>query len=266
MKLLAIGAAFAVFGVLALPAQDLPAWVLELSRVKRHARESFEHIPNYVCQETIDRFVKHPHAGSFEKLDTLHFEVASVGGRELLAAAGASRFDDVDPSYYIQEGSIGSGSFSGLVLNLFVHDNALIGHAREAQLQSRAALAYDFEMTAFNSGYQLKSSGASATVGLRGTFWVDKESLDLLQIEEHAVGIPYDLGMSDVDTAITFAPARIGSSVVLLPQSAETVIKERQDGENKNVTRFSGCREYTSESVIHFDTLEPPPPPGKKSP
>jgi hypothetical protein len=254
VKLLAIGVALAVFGVPALPGQDLPAWVLELSRVKRHARESFQHIPNYVCQETINQFAKRPHEGSFQKLDTLHLEVASVDGRELLAAAGASRFEDVDASSYIIEGAIGTGSFSGLVLNLFVHDNALVSHWREAQAQSRTALAYDFEMTAFNSGYQLKSGSASATVGLRGTFWVDKESLDLLQIEEHAVGIPYDLGMSDVDTAITFAPVSIGSSVVLLPQSAETVIKERQGGENKNVTLFSGCRAYTSESVIHFDT------------
>ena len=252
MKLLAIGATLAVFGGMTLPAQDLPAWVLELSRVKRHARESFQHIPNYVCQETIDRFAKRPRQESFEKLDTLHFEVASVGGRELLAKPGARRFEDVDPSSYILEGVIGTGSFSGSVLNLFVHDNAVISH-REAQVQSLVALAYDFEMTAFSSGYQLKSESASATVGLRGTFWVDKESLDLLQIEEHAVGIPHDLGMSDVDTAITFAPVSIGSSVALLPQTAETIIKERQGGENKNVTRFSGCREYTSESVIHFD-------------
>ena len=253
MKLCAIGAALVALGVQALSGQDLPAWVLELSRVKRHARESFQKIPNYVCQETIDRFSKGPHEEAFQKLDTLRFEVASIGGRDLRAAPGAKRFEDIDPASHIVKGAISTGSFSGLVLNLFVNDNAVIRPQAE-QAQSPATLAYDFEMSALNSGYRLKSGPASAMVGLRGTFWVDRESMGLLRIEERAVGIPLNLGMSDVRTAITFAPAQIGSSVALLPQTAEVVIQGLKGGEDKTVTKFSGCRAYTSESVIHFDS------------
>ena len=252
MKLLAIGVALAVTGIPVLPGQDLPAWVLVLSRVKRHARESFQNIPNYTCQETVVRSARRISRGPFHEIDTLRLQVASVANRELLAPQGASRFEDIDPSYYIQEGAIGTGLFSSLVRNLFVNDNALIGQPREEQVQSRAALAFDFEMTEFRSGYQLQSVSGSATVGLRGTFWVDKESLDLPQIEDRAVAIPQALGMSDVDSAIAFAPVRVGSSDALLPQSAETVVKELKGGEKKNVTRFSGCRAYTAESVIDY--------------
>jgi hypothetical protein len=252
MKLFAIGVAVAITGAASLPAQDLPAWVLELSRVKRHARESFQDIPNYTCQETIVRSARRTSRGSFGRIDTLHFQVASVAGKELLAPKGAGQFEDVDPSRYIEEGAIGTGLFSGLVRNLFVNDNALIGQPREAQVQSRAALAFDFEMTEFRSGYTVQSISGSAVVGLRGTFWVDKESLDLLQIEDHAVDIPNALGMRGVDSTIIFAPVRVGSSVVLLPQSAETVVTDLRGGEKKNATQFSACQTYTAESVIDY--------------
>jgi len=103
MKLLAIAVALAGIAVPALPGQDLPPWVLELSRVKRHARESFQNIPNYVCQETVVRSARSGSRGSFREMDTLRLQVASVGSRELLAPKGAKRFEDVDPANYIDE-------------------------------------------------------------------------------------------------------------------------------------------------------------------
>jgi hypothetical protein len=108
-------------------------------------------------------------------------------------------------------------------------------------------------MTAFNSGYHIQLGSASFEAGLRGTFWVDKESLDLLRIEDHATGIPRGANVTGVDSSIVFAPGRIGGKVVLLPQSAETVVKARNGEEKKNAMQFSGCQAYTSESVIQYD-------------
>ena len=252
MKLLAIAVALAGIAVPALPGQDLPPWVLELSRVKRHARESFQNIPNYVCQETVVRSARSGSRGSFRESDTLRMQVASVAGRELLAPKGAKRFEDLDPANYVDEGVIDTGSFAGLVRNLFVNDSALIGHSSEAQIESRAALAFDFQMTAFGSGYNIQSGSVSVAVGLQGTFWVDKESLDLLKIEDHTVDIPRAMSMAAVDTAIVFAPARIGGNLVLLPKSAETVVKERNGAEKRNAVQFSACQAYTSDSVIDY--------------
>ncbi len=265
MKLLALGVVLAALGIPALPGQDLPDWVLQLSRVKRHARENFQHLPDYVCRETVDRFAKRPRARATEKLDTLQFEVALVGGREMLAAPGAGRFEDAEPFSHVREGTFAYGSFASTVSNLFVHDNARITRWREEKDLFRAALAYDFEISEFMSGYEVRSGFLSANTGLAGTFWVDRETMDLLRIEEHAVAIPEYIGLSDVDTTTDFARVRIGAANVLLPQSADMVIRDLNGGETRNVTRFSACRAYTSESVIHYDTpVETAPPPPKK--
>jgi len=79
------GVALAVLLAAALPGQDLPPWLLLLARVKQHGRATFEHIPDYACLETVRRFEKPRDGESFRPVDTLHLEVASVGGKELLA-------------------------------------------------------------------------------------------------------------------------------------------------------------------------------------
>ena len=203
MKLLALGVVLAL-GIPALPGQDLPDWVLQLSRVKRHSRENFQHLPDYVCRETVDRFAKGPRAKALEKLDTLQFDVALVGGREMLAAPGAG-FEAAAPAAYIRQGAFSTGSFASTVSNLFVNDNARITRWREEKDLFRVALAYDFEMSEFMSGYVVRSGSVSAATGLAGTFWVDRDTLDLLRIEEHAVAIPEYVGLSAVDTTITLA-------------------------------------------------------------
>jgi hypothetical protein len=91
MKLLPIGLALAVLLPAGLPGQDLPPGDL-LARVKEHERATFEHIPDYACLETIGRFRK----SSIRPFDTLHLEVAVVGGKELFARKGAAQFQGDD--------------------------------------------------------------------------------------------------------------------------------------------------------------------------
>lgn len=266
MKPLAIGVGLAVLAAAGLPGQELPQWVIRLARVKQHARANFEHIPNYACLETVNRFEKPRNAGSFQQVDTLRLEVASVGGQELMAWEGAKQFSDEDPKVYSHGGLIGTGAFSATVLNLFVHDIARVTGSGEEKALGRAALRYDFEVSVIASGYVLQSGTHSATVGSHGTFWADAETLDLLRIEEHAADIPPVLGMRDVDTTINYARMRIGSSNPLLPTSAETVITDFFGGQKRNAIEFSGCREYGSESVIRFEgpMAAPPVAPKKK--
>jgi hypothetical protein len=259
VKWLAICASLTAF-VLALPAQDsLPDWVLLLSRIKHHSRQDFEHIPNYVCQETVERFEKTSARAPLKKLDSLRFEVAHVEHKELLALPGAARFEDVPPSALMSSGMLGTGAFSSLPLNLFVADIARITPQREAAQQTPDRLAYDFEIPVFLSGFRITAQGMSAVVGERGTFWVDANSLDLIRIEVHAVDVPPQVGMSAIDTTVEYARVSIGGDNVLLPQSAVQVAVRLVGPEQRNELKFSGCREYSSESTVRFgDTVDPP--------
>jgi len=266
VKPLSTGVALAVLLTAALPGQDLPPWVLLLARVKAHGRAAFEHIPDYACLETIHRFEKSRNAASFRPIDTLHLEVASAGGKELLARQGAARFEDGDLRGFISQGVISSGAFSSTPLNLFVRDVARITPLPQEGILAGTTLGFHFEESVMTAGFSVQSGGGKGQAGLRGTFWVDPQTLDLVRIEEQAVDLPPMLLMRDLTTSIDYARTRIGSSDPLLPQSAETVITDFYGVERKNAIEFTGCREYTSESVIHFGPVvsEPPPSPKKR--
>jgi hypothetical protein len=197
----------------------------------------------------------------------LHLEVASVGGKELLARQGATRFGDEDLRAFILEGAISSGAFSATPLNLFVHDVARITPLPQEGILTGMTLGFHFEESAMIANFVVQSGGSQGQAGVRGTFWVDPQTLDLVRIEEQAVDLPLILLMRGLTTSINYARTRIGSSHPLLPQSAETVVTDFHGAERKNDIEFTGCREYSSESTIHFGAPvpEPPPPAPKKN-
>jgi hypothetical protein len=261
-----MGVALAVLLTAGLPGQDLPPGVLLLARVKQHGRATFEHIPDYTCLETVDRFEKPRNGASFRPIDTLLLEVASVGGKELFSRKGEARFHDGEVTDFAGEGLIGSGAFSTAPLNLFVRDVARITPLPQEGIVTRTTFGFHFEESAMTAGFTVQSGRSKGPAGLRGTFWVDPQTLDLVRIEEQAVDLPPMLFMRDLTTSIDYARTHIGSSDPLLPQSAETVVTDFYGVERKNTIEFTGCREYRSESSIHFGVPvpEPPPPAPKK--
>jgi hypothetical protein len=159
----------------------------------------------------------------------------------------------------MSSGVLGTGMFSTLPLSLFVANIAHITlHQEGAGLH--AGPSYDYEIPAFLGGLQIAVGRANAIVGVRGVFWVDAESMDLIRIEEHAVDVPPAVGMKQIDSTVDYARMQIGNSSVLLPQSADLTVTNLDGWERRNKMEFSGCREYTSESTVRFgDPTELPP-------
>lgn len=238
---------------------ELPLWVLELSRIKRHLRANFERVPNFVCMETVERSQKMRARARLQHLDTIRLEVAFVGGKELFARPGAKQFTESDPAALISQGAFGTGAFSTTAINLFVHDVARTTGYGEERDGGKVVLRYDFEIPQMLAHYRLSSGSVTAEVGEQGSFWVDRETLDLREIEVRATSIPIALNVAELTTTIHFERVHIGSSDVILPKLAEMVMSSFDGGRNRNVTAFSGCREYMSESRITFKEEAPGP-------
>jgi hypothetical protein len=232
-------------------AQELPDWVLLLSRAKRQARANFSHYPNYACKETIDRYVKR--AGeTFRHIDTLELEVAVVGGHEFFARKGG-RFDLSKPDEISGPGMFGTGSFFTTAVNLFVHDAARpTGWSRES-VGGRPVLRFDWEIPQTLQPSTISNGAASASVGLKGSFWVDADSLDLLEVEDRAIDVPLELLMTDVENRTRYEREKIGELDVILPREAVMLVTHLRGEQSRNVSRFSACREFSSESKISFD-------------
>lgn len=263
VRLLPVGFALAVLLTAQLPGQDLAPGALLLERVKEHGRATFEHIPDYACLETVERYRL---SRSVRPFDTLHLEVAVVGGKELFARKGAAQFQGDDPTAFVTAGMIGTGDFSVTPHNLFVSDAGWITAPSEAGLSGRKPLRFEFEVPAQSDAYQVQTRGVKASVGVRGAFWVDPQSLDLLRIEQHDVDLPAELKVRDIVTTIAYARTRIGSSNPLLPHSSEVTVTDSYGGRQRNVIEFSGCREYRSDSTVHFEEVVPEPAPAAPPP
>lgn len=244
---------FALAALTAVSAQDASLGAADLARVKEHARADFERIANFTCQETVRRYVKTKRAPGWRSLDTLRFEVALFGGKELFAPAGAREFHEIDTVALVHKGAVSTGTFSSTVRNLFVHEGGRTTGPAEESLQGRPALRFDFVLSADDSGYIITRGARQLMVGLRGSYWVDAKALDLLRIVQHAADLPEDLQMAAVTTTIDYGRTRIGASNPLLARSADVIVVETNGRQERNVTEFSNCREFGSESVIRFD-------------
>jgi len=116
------------------------------------------------------------------------------------------------------------------------------------ELGGRAAVRYDFRVRTLVSGYTISIPEATGRVGMKGSFWVHKDSLDLLRLVIHADDIPDTLPIADAITTIDYGRVRIGDSDLLLPQTADFLLAETSGIANRNITDFTQCRSFSAQS------------------
>jgi len=238
--------------------------VLLLARIKGRMEDNLRRQPNYTCMETIERSVRRTPSRRYRLVDTVRLEVAVVEGKEMFSWPGAGEFKDQDIRELVPTGAIGTGSFTLHARSVFLSRVPTYTYVGEEQLGDRRCVRYDYEVPLLWSGYRLRMNQDEARVGYHGSFWVDADSLDLVRLDVHADDIPARLRLSAVDLTIEYRRMKIGRSEFLLPFSAVTTLVHTRGDTSRNVTRFSDCRQYGTESFLSFD--EPPPAPASAPP
>jgi hypothetical protein len=122
-------------------------------------------------------------------------------------------------------------------------------------------LRFDFSVAQMFSGFEVRSSGASAVVGFRGSFWAEETTLNLARLEVHAADLPPALELKEVIDVMDYSLQRIGGSDFLLPAASEMIMTDVTGSESRNRIRFSDCRQYSGQSVISFEEPAPSTPP-----
>ena len=87
---------------------------------------------------------------------------------------------------------------------------------------------------------------------MKGSFWADPETFELLRVEIHADDIPPTLPIRDVVTRLEYARMRIGERDIMLPQSSELQMYRLDRSESLDIFDFTHCRSYHAESTIAF--------------
>jgi hypothetical protein len=236
--------------------QGLPPDLLLLAKIKVKMAENLDRLPNYTCEQTVERSRRRSPGRKFELLDTVRLEVALVEGKELYGWPGANRIAESDLSNLVH-GTIGNGDFGLLARSIFLGSGGLFTYTGETTVDGRNTIRYDYRVPLLSSGYHLKVPPNEAVVAYHGSFWVVPDTLDLVRLDVTADGIPLYLGLESSTKTLEYHRTAIGGSEFLLPFDAELRMTDLGGTENRNRTRFHGCRQYAGESVLSF--ADPPP-------
>jgi hypothetical protein len=222
-----------------------------LGRVRQHLSASVAGLPNYTCQESMERSIHSP-AGQIEFHERLRLEVLIAETTELFAWPGSTDFTSEPLETWIGAGAIGTGNFAAELHNLFVASAATVKYAGLETRDQRSLHRFDFHTPLLSSRHSLAVHGRSATTASSGSFWVDRESLDIVRLETRAEEIPPDLDCREAYESVTYGRVRLGVGERLLPSAAELALVNRDGRESRNTIAFSRCRHYTAGTSLSF--------------
>ncbi|MBI3473906.1 MAG: hypothetical protein HY013_21325 [Candidatus Solibacter usitatus] len=228
-----------------------------LGRIQARMREALSRLPDHVCLQTVYRHRSLALEKPFQPLDTLKLEVGLAGNKEIFAWRDARRFAEKDLPDLVGSGAIGTGNFGLHARSVFLAGSAEYAYRGEVDLDGRRAFLYDYEVPQEQSRYHVRLGNREAIVGYTGSFWVDRETLDLIRLEVRAEDIPDVIGLAHVTDVMDYQRVAIGPSEFLLPRSSVLTLAAASGERNRNRTEFSGCRQFVGEASVRFEEAPP---------
>ncbi len=222
-----------------------------LEQVKEKVLQDLRRLPNCTCTEIIERSYRGPERSKYTPGDRLQVEVGYVNGEELYSRPGGRALSQSDLTRLVS-GSISTGDFVMMAGNLFTSATAVFEAAGEELRARRAALRYYFRVPAEHSYWIVRAPGAEVEVAYHGSFWVAKDTLELIELAFAADDLPKALGFAQLARTVEYARLRAHSSDLLFPSRALMIAIDLQGIVTKVEVQFRDCREYTADVLLHF--------------
>ena len=247
---------FALGVVSLLLGQPMSPESILIGRTRYHMMETLRRIPNYTCLETIERSVRRSDSKRASIVDALRLEVAVVDGKELFSWPGERQFKERDLRELAPGGAIGNGNFALHAKSVFGGGSVTFKFRGREQRGGREVVRFDYDVPQNFSGYQIRVGDASAVVAYHGQVVVDANTLDVIDLEVVADDLPPILMLQRASDFMHYGRQRIGEGDFLLPLSSEMSMVGIDGAESRNKVSFSGCRQYSGDSVVRFDEVE----------
>jgi hypothetical protein len=226
-----------------------------MSQARQRMAANLASLPNYTCLEGIDRSVRRVANQKLMFRDRIHLEVAFIEANEMFSWPGSGSFESDLLEQIPQVGASGAGGFGGWTRTLFGPSAPDFTYAGECMVEGRRGSRYTFRVPAKSSAYEVRSERGVAMSPYSGSVCIDPGSLDVMLLEITTGQTPPPVG--SISESIHYGRARIGTADFLLPRDHELIVTDLEGNENRNLTRFTSCREYASQSSISFDMEHP---------
>ena len=239
--------------------QPLDPFIEETRKV---VRDYLDELPDFICQQDIQRYFDYDGSGAWEKADTLVYELTYNRKRESYKPIN-SVGRPITRSLENVKGAYSTGDFASGLASLFdLETKAVFKPAGKERLGNRQALLYDFTVQKESSKLVLKAEGADPlTVGYSGTVWIDVETKKVLRIDQALDDLPKSNPVTHSESSVDYDIIKLRGLDVdfLLPTRAEFIIADRRQKRYfRNLIHFKFYRKFETDVKLGDDVTPSP--------
>jgi hypothetical protein len=248
-------------------AQENPTELLR--RLREKVASSLDHLPRYMCTETVHRSEYEPddhdrgnHCDeALRKLpkthlatsDRLRLDVGTASTMEMYSWAGENHFSNRDLFYLVDDGTMSNGTYASFLTAIFRGEDANFTYHGESKEHGRAVAEFGFSVPLERSHYLYGNGGQHVVTGYDGTLIVDVQTSDLVRLSVRTSGLPPETSACYASTELTYARVRLQDFDFLLPSQTRLNVLHTDGAISENHTVFSNCHEFRGEAKLSFD-------------
>jgi hypothetical protein len=233
-----------------------------IEEVRKVVRDYVDELPDFICQQTIERYADLEARGAWDRGDTLAYELTYNRKRESykpINTVGRPVTRSVDEV----GGTISTGEFATRLAELFnVETKAKFKAAGKERLGNRQTLLYDFHVPKEFSKTNIKVDKLPATIaGYSGTVWIDEETKKVLRINQVFDDLPNNYPPVIFESLVDYDIVKLRGLDIdfLLPIKAEILFSDRMKKiYTRNLIYFKFYRKFETDIKIVEDSTPPP--------
>jgi len=222
-----------------------------IEETRKVVRDYLDELPDFICQQDIQRYFDSDGSGAWEKADTLVYELTYNRKRESYKPINSVGRPVTRPLEDVK-GAYSTGDFASGLASLFdLETKAVFKPAGKERLGNRQTLIYDFVVRKESSKLVLKAEGVDPLiVGYTGTVWIDVETKKVLRIDQALDDIPKSNPVTHSESSVDYEIIKLRGLDVdfLLPTRAEFIIGDRRQKHYfRNLIHFKFYRKFETD-------------------
>jgi hypothetical protein len=224
-----------------------------IDSAKNAADKLIDGIPNFTVQQNTTRYFSTAFPAQWRALDVVTSDVVVVDGKEdyrNIQVNGKPSSRAVEKS-----GAWSTGEFVTMLEDvLSPYTQATFRKSTDETLGGRPSYTYNFRVLQENSNWDIYApDGSKATPAYTGTIWIDKETFNIMRIEEQTGPMPSSFPFDKAESMVEYSFVRIDNKSYTLPVHSEVLTCQRGSSTcTKNEINFQNYRKFAADSTITF--------------
>jgi len=224
-----------------------------IDSAKDAADKLIDGIPNFTVQQNTTRYYSTAFPAQWRALDVVTSDVVVVDGKEdyrNIQVNGKPSSRAVEKS-----GAWSTGEFVTMLEDvLSPYTQATFRKSTDETLGGRPSYTYNFRVLQENSNWDIYApDGSKATPAFTGTIWIDKETFNIMRIEEQTGPMPSSFPFDKAESVVEYSFVRIDNKSYTLPVHSEVLTCQRGSSAcTKNEINFQNYKKFEADSTITF--------------